>query len=73
LKNALLTPELERLVGRAVLDKEFRDTLLANPAATAKNAGFILTPEEMANVQKFIMPSKHQFASEDVYLAYWDA
>jgi len=50
LKNALLTPELERLVGRAMLDKEFRDTLLANPAATAANAGFTLSPEEIANL-----------------------
>jgi hypothetical protein len=71
LKNALMTPELERLVGRAVLDTEFRDTLLANPAATATKAGFTLSPEELANVQKFIMPSKHQFASEDVYQAFW--
>jgi hypothetical protein len=45
-----MTPELERLVGRAMLDKEFRDTLLANPAATATNAGFTLSPEEIANL-----------------------
>jgi hypothetical protein len=45
-----MTPELERLVGRAMLDKEFRDTLLANPAATATKAGFTLSPEEIANL-----------------------
>jgi hypothetical protein len=71
LKNALLTPELERLVGRAVLDKEFRDTLLANPAATAKNAGFILSPEEIANLNTINATPEGFEKISDTVNAWW--
>jgi len=34
-----MSPEFERLVGRAVSDKAFRDELLADPEAAVKGQG----------------------------------
>jgi hypothetical protein len=71
LKNALMTPELERLVGRAMLDKEFRDTLLANPAATATKAGFTLSPEEIANLNTINATPEGFEKISDTVNAWW--
>lgn len=46
-----MSPDLERLVGRAVLDKEFRKKLLDDPDAAVQEAGFSLTPDEMGKVR----------------------
>ena len=43
--------ELERLIGRAVLDREFRERLFADPETTIREAGFDLSEEEMAGLK----------------------
>jgi hypothetical protein len=45
-----LSPDMERLVGRVILDKDFREYLITNPELAIKEAGFALTPEEIAGV-----------------------
>ena len=40
--------DLERLIGRAVLDAKFRESLFADPEKAVREAGFELSDEEMA-------------------------
>jgi hypothetical protein len=40
--------EMHELVGRAVLDVAFRRKLIADPKAAAKEAGIMLTDEQLA-------------------------
>jgi hypothetical protein len=49
-----MSPEFERLVGRAVMDTEFRDNLLKDPEGAAKAAGFNLTDDELAELKSAI-------------------
>jgi Ribosomally synthesized peptide prototyped by Frankia Franean1_4349. len=49
-----VSPDLERLVGRAILDKEFRKRLLDNPDTAVKDGGFNLTPAELDQVREAI-------------------
>jgi hypothetical protein len=46
-----MSPDLERLIGRAVIDQAFRDQLLHDPDAAIAGAGLKLTPEEIAKVK----------------------
>ena len=46
-----MSPDLERLVGRAVMDKAFRDKLLADPEGAVKEAGLQLSAEEMQKLK----------------------
>ena len=46
-----MNQDFERLVGRAVVDKGFRDALLANPEDAAAEAGFKLNNEEMEQLK----------------------
>lgn len=46
-----MSPDLERLVGRAVLDKEFRRKLLNDPDGAVKDGGFNLSADEMQQVR----------------------
>ncbi len=46
-----MSPDLERLIGRAVMDKAFRDSLLADPEGTVKKAGLQLLPQEMEQLK----------------------
>lgn len=39
--------DLERLIGRAVLDAQFRERLFDDPEKAAREAGFDLTEEEI--------------------------
>jgi hypothetical protein len=43
--------ELERLIGRAVLDPEFREKLFTDPEKAIREAGFDLTEEEIAHLK----------------------
>ena len=43
--------DLERLIGRAVLDPKFREKLFEDPEKTLRKAGFELTKEEMEGLQ----------------------
>jgi hypothetical protein len=42
-----MSPDLERVIGRAVTDKKFRDDLLADPEGTVKKAGLTPSTAEM--------------------------
>lgn len=44
--------EMYELLGRAMTDSEFRAKLIADPAKTAKEAGYTLTPEQVDAVKK---------------------
>jgi hypothetical protein len=44
--------DLERLIGRAVLDPMFRERLFADPEKATREAGFDLSDEEMAGLKK---------------------
>ena len=44
--------DLERLIGRAVLDPKFRESLFADPEKAIREAGFDLSDEEMAALKK---------------------
>ncbi|NIV33904.1 MAG: hypothetical protein GWN58_32000 [Anaerolineae bacterium] len=44
--------DIERLIGRAVLDPEFRERLFADPEKAIREAEFDLSDEEMAALKK---------------------
>jgi hypothetical protein len=44
--------DLERLIGRAVLDARFRESLFADPEKAIQEAGFELSDEEMAALKE---------------------
>jgi hypothetical protein len=46
-----VSPDLERLVGRAILDKRFRKQLLDDPDAAVKDGGFNLSADELQQVR----------------------
>ncbi len=49
-----MSPDLERLIGKAVIDPDFRKKLLDNPDEAIKEAGLSLTDEERDRVRKSI-------------------
>ena len=55
--------DLERLIGRAVLDPKFRESLLADPEKAIREGDFDLSDEEMAALKK-IDPQKARDAVE---------
>lgn len=44
--------EIERLIGRALLDTEFRLRLLEQPRSTLRDEHFDLTAEEIASLER---------------------
>lgn len=44
--------DLQKLIGRAVLDEEFRKQLISDPEATIKNGGYTLTDGELDSIKK---------------------
>ena len=44
--------DLERLIGRAVLDPKFRESVFADPEKAIREAGFELSDEEMAALKE---------------------
>ena len=61
-----MSPDLERLVGRAVTDKAFRDKLLADPGDAVKDSGLTLSKEEMADLKAGIEQIKTDITSEQL-------
>jgi hypothetical protein len=59
-----MSPDLERLIGRAIVDKDFRDKLLANPEDAIRDAGLTLAHDEMDSVKKGISKMKTNIASQ---------
>ncbi|WP_129629988.1 Franean1_4349 family RiPP [Candidatus Oscillochloris fontis] len=49
-----MSPDLERLIGKAVIDPDFRKKLLGNPDEAIKEAGLSLSDEEQDRVRKSI-------------------
>jgi hypothetical protein len=49
-----MSPEFERLIGRAVMDKEFREQLISDPEGAAKAAGFNLSDAEVGELKSAI-------------------
>ena len=49
-----MSPDLERLIGRAVADKSFRDQLLNDPDGAIQAAGLSLSPDEVDQVKQGI-------------------
>lgn len=46
-----MSADFERLVGRTIIDKEFRKRLLNDPDSTIKDAGFNLTDDELDKIR----------------------
>lgn len=53
-----MSPDLERLIGRAIVDKKFRKELLDDPDAAVNGAGFSLTAEELDKLRDAV--KRHQ-------------
>jgi hypothetical protein len=64
-----VSPELERLIGRAVVDKEFRTKLFDDPDGTVQAEGFKLDPGEMDQVREAIRQRKQQGLALDDKIA----
>lgn len=47
-----MSPDFERLIGRAVTDKEFRDAVLADPEQAARDAGLQLDSKELDQIKE---------------------
>lgn len=47
-----MSPDFERLVGRAILDPDFRRKLLDNPDGTVKDEGFAISEAEMDQIRR---------------------
>ncbi len=61
-----MSPDLERLIGRAVTDKAFRDKLLADPEGTVKDSGLKLSEGEMADLKAGIEQIKTDISSQQL-------
>ena len=61
-----MSPEFERLVGRAVGDKAFRDRLLADPEQAIKDGRFNLSDEEIKQVKDGIEKVNRSMTSEEI-------
>lgn len=48
----MASKDLERLVGRTILDAEFRERFFADPETVIRQEGYELSPDEMAQLQK---------------------
>jgi hypothetical protein len=49
-----VSPDLERLIGRAVIDHEFRAKLFDDPDGVVQAEGFKLDPGEMEQVREAV-------------------
>ncbi|HYF61515.1 MAG TPA: Franean1_4349 family RiPP [Herpetosiphonaceae bacterium] len=49
-----MSAELEQLVGRAVMDPEFRGQVLDDPEGAAKSAGFNLADAELDQLKEIV-------------------
>lgn len=56
--------EIERLIGKAIIEPEFLRELLADPEAASAAAGIILTEEEIEAVKQVSREQAMKFAEE---------
>jgi len=47
-----VSPDFERLVGRAILDLDFRKRLLDDPEGTVKDSGFNISESELEQLRQ---------------------
>jgi hypothetical protein len=60
--------DIERLIGRVILDEEFRKRLFADPGRTIREAGLSLTDQEMAALES-VDPEQAAEAIENLLAA----
>ena len=56
--------DIERLIGKAVMDPNFLRELLLDPEATARTAGIILSPDEVEAIKQVSREQAMKFAEE---------
>ncbi len=56
--------EIERLIGKAIIEPEFLRELLQNPETAALKAGIVLTPEEIEAIKTVSRDQAMKFAEE---------
>jgi hypothetical protein len=61
-----MSPDLERLIGRAVADKTFRDQLLNDPDGAIRGSGLSLSPDEVDQVKQGIDKLKAQLSPQQI-------
>ncbi len=67
-----MSPDFERLIGRAVTDKAFRDKVLADPDGAVKDAGFSLTDEELDQLKAAVAKTDSQQLDQQVGVLGWN-
>jgi hypothetical protein len=65
-KERTMSPTLEQIIGRAMINKGFRDALLADPEAALKDAGLTLKDDELKLLKKTLNDFKTQTTSDVV-------
>ncbi|MBA3469803.1 MAG: Franean1_4349 family RiPP [Herpetosiphonaceae bacterium] len=69
-----MNPDVERLIGRAVSDKAFRDALINDPKDTIRSSGLTLTEDEITKVVDAVARVKKDNKDEAIEAAaagYW--
>ena len=61
-----MSVDLERLVGRAILDRDFRGKLVTEPEAAIKDSGLMISAEEMVNVKRRLQEFKAKVDSQQI-------
>lgn len=56
--------EIERLIGKAIIEPDFLRELLADPEGAAARAGIFLTPDEVEAVRQVSREQAMKFAEE---------
>lgn len=59
----VITPLLQRIIGHAVCDEEFRRSLLLNPEEACMNAGYRLSTIEIAAIKSLDFEGMEKFSS----------
>jgi hypothetical protein len=56
--------EIERLIGKAIIEPEFLRDLLMDPEAAAGKAGIVLSPDEIDAIKQVSREQAMKFAEE---------
>lgn len=56
--------DIERLIGKAIIEPEFLRELLQDPEAAARRAGISLTPDEVEAIRQVSREQAMKFAEE---------
>lgn len=61
-----MTPDFERLIGRAIVDKKFRKDLFDDPDAAVSDAGFNLSAEELDKLRAAVKDAGKRRKKDDL-------